>query len=137
MIAAADAAAQHPQFTKDVPGIAEGPAEIRGRIVHPSRASAASGLPVVLYALPADGPPGLRNTESGEDGSFAFHGVSNDPATVYLVGARAGAIAFARRVTFAEGEQIKEISAFGKFYDQFLCNSLNACSNICIILIFF
>ena len=108
-LAAADAAAQHPQFTKDVPGIAEGPAEIRGRIVHPSRASAASGLPVVLYALPADGPPGLRNTESGEDGSFTFRGVSNDPATVYLVGARAGAIAFARRVTFAEGEQIKEV----------------------------
>jgi hypothetical protein len=59
---------------------------------------------VILYSLTPSGEPGLRQTRAGADGTFAFDGISGDPAVVYLVGARVEGIPFGARATFEEGE---------------------------------
>ncbi len=82
-----------------------GPATLRGRIVHAERPAAAAGVPVILYALADTGEPGLRSTTSDGEGRFVFEGISNDPGTVYLLGARFGGIPFGKRVAFAAGER--------------------------------
>jgi hypothetical protein len=102
LLAAGAARAQEAAPTPDVP---PGPAAIRGRVVHPARPEAAAGVDVVLYALPAEGMPGLRRARSDAQGAFAFEGVSNDPATAYLVGARFADVPYAgERLSFAPGE---------------------------------
>jgi hypothetical protein len=101
-LAAAVAPAQTPPpGTPDVPA---GPGTIEGRIVHASRPAAASGLPVLLYALPETGSPGVREGVADAEGRFVFSNVSNDPNTVYLIGARMGAVPFGVRIRFAGGE---------------------------------
>jgi hypothetical protein len=101
-LAAAVAGAQTPPpGTPDVPA---GPGSIRGRIVHASRPAAAAGLPVLLYALPEAGSPGVREGVADAEGRFVFSNVSNDPSTVYLIGARVGAVPFGVRIRFAGGE---------------------------------
>jgi hypothetical protein len=101
-LAAAVASAQTPPpGTPDVPA---GPGTIEGRIVHASRPAAASGLPVLLYALPETGSPGVREGVADAEGRFVFSNVSNDPNTVYLIGARVGAVPFGVRIRFAGGE---------------------------------
>jgi hypothetical protein len=103
VLCAAAAAAQTPpgEAPPDVPS---GPASIRGRIQHPTRPEAAADVRVVLYALTADGEAGVRQSRSDSSGAFAFEGISNDPHTVYLVGARAGEVPYGTRVAFAAGE---------------------------------
>lgn len=88
----------------DAPDVPPGPAAIRGRILHTSRPGAVAGLPVVLYALPSSGVPGLRGVETDLRGEFAFEDISGDPDTAYLVGVRFEEIPFGQRVTFAPGE---------------------------------
>jgi hypothetical protein len=74
-------------------------------VIHPTRPDAAAGVDVVLYALPAQGMPGLRRATSDAQGGFAFENVSNDPATAYLVGARFADVPYAgERLSFAPGE---------------------------------
>jgi hypothetical protein len=85
----------------DVPA---GPATIRGHLLHAERPEATREVAVILYALNADGEPGLRRTTSDADGAFAFEGISNDPLTIYLVGTQSGDVPFGARVAFAEGE---------------------------------
>src|SRR5262245_64149423 len=80
-----------------------GPATLRGRIVHEAGGPVA-GLPVVLYAAPDGGTPGLGRTVSDPSGGFAFEGLSNDPALAYLVGVRAGDLPFGLRVGFEPGQ---------------------------------
>ena len=94
----------HGLATSDVADVPAGPAAIRGRILHASRPGAVAGLPVVLYALPADGVPGLRGIQTDDRGEFAFENIAADPATAYLVGVRFQEIPFGRRITFAPGE---------------------------------
>jgi hypothetical protein len=102
LLAAATATAQtQPPGTPDVPA---GPGTIRGRIVHASRPAAAAGLPVLLYALPEAGSPGVREGVADAEGRFVFANVSNDPSTVYLIGARIGAVPFGVRIRFAGRE---------------------------------
>jgi hypothetical protein len=104
VLAALPAQAQH-----DPPGPPPaGPGTLRGRIVREA-AGEVAGLPVVLYALPPDGSPGLAHTTSDAEGRFAFEGISNDPATVYLLGARADELPFGRRVTFAPGQTLADV----------------------------
>jgi hypothetical protein len=95
-----------PSGTPDVPA---GEATLHGQIVNTSRPAANAGLPVLLYALPDSGPPGLREGVSDAQGRFVFANVSNDPATVYLVGVRAGDVPFGVRVRFKAGEREKTI----------------------------
>jgi hypothetical protein len=104
----ATAAAAHARVP-GVPDVPEGPGTLTGRIVHTSRPEAAAGLPVVLYALPPDGTPGLRGGVSDAHGEFRFEGVSTDPATPYLVGVSFAEVPFGVRVSFAEGRSEREV----------------------------
>ena len=89
----------------DVP---TGPATIRGVVVHDEDPARAAGVEILLYALPAGGAPGIRRAQSGPDGGFAFEGISNDPQTAYLIGARYQDVPFpGARVGFAAGETEK------------------------------
>jgi hypothetical protein len=101
----APAAAQHAETPGNVPDVPAGPAAIRGRVVHAEDPARAAGVEVMLYALPAGGSPGVRRTTSGADGGFAFEGVSNDPQTAYLIGARHQGVPFpGARIGFAAGQ---------------------------------
>jgi hypothetical protein len=91
------------------PDVPSGPATIRGQIQHPTRPEAAADVRVVLYALTAEGEAGVRQTHSDASGAFAFEGISNDPDTVYLVGARAGDVPYGTRVAFAAGELVQHV----------------------------
>lgn len=103
--AATPAAAQQGEASgmADVPA---GPAAIRGHVLHPEDPARAGGVEVLLYALPADAPPGVRRATSSPDGAFAFEGISDDPETAYLVGARHEGVPYpGARVSFAAGEK--------------------------------
>jgi hypothetical protein len=76
------------QETPAPPDLPPGPALLQGRVVHAETGAPVPGAEVALYALTADGVPGMRRTTSDADGRFAFQGLSNDPGTAYLVGAR-------------------------------------------------
>jgi len=82
-----------------------GPGTIRGRVLHAEDAARAGGVEVLLYALPSGGAPGVRRATSAPDGTFAFEGVSNDPQTAYLIGARYDGVPYpGARVTFPAGQ---------------------------------
>jgi hypothetical protein len=104
LLFASTAAAQQ---ASDVPS---GTATIRGRVVHELRPEAAAGVEVVLYALSPDTPPGVRRGRADADGAFAFEGISSDPRTAYLVGARFGEIPYpGMRLSFEAGETEREV----------------------------
>jgi hypothetical protein len=93
----------------DAPGVPTGEAAIRGRVVH-AEGGPAAGIEVLLYALPANAPPGVRRGTSGPDGRFAFEGIDHEPATTYLVGARYRDVSYpGARVQFGAGEREREV----------------------------
>ncbi len=92
-----------------VPDVPEGPGALRGQIVHATRPDAAAGLPVVLYALPPGGLPGLRGAVADASGAFRFEKLSTDPATPYLVGVSFADVPFGARVSFAPGRTEQEV----------------------------
>jgi hypothetical protein len=93
-----------------VPGVPAGEATLRGRVVRAADGSGVAGVEVVLYALPAGAPPGLRRGESGADGRFVFERIDHAPDTTYLVGARYEGVSYpGARVQFAEGEREREV----------------------------
>jgi hypothetical protein len=96
-----------------VPDVPPGPGVIRGRVVHesagPDQQAVVSGLPVVLYALPRGGVPGLRGTTTNAIGEFAFEGIAVDAEIAYLIGVRYGGIPFGLRSVFGEGETERSI----------------------------
>ncbi len=100
LLAAAPGRAQQAEVS-DVP---VGPAVLRGRVIHADRPEAAADLPVVLYALPRGGQPGLRRATTDAEGRFRFEKISNDPTTAYLVGTQVAGLPFGGRVVFAPGE---------------------------------
>jgi hypothetical protein len=93
---------------RDVPA---GLATIRGTVVHnedPERFM--GGVTVILYAQLQAGLPGIRHGVSDEDGNFVFEGVSNDPATSYLIGAEYQGVFYAgARLQFPPEETLREI----------------------------
>lgn len=93
---------ESPSAAADVPS---GDGTVLGRIVHPQGPQAAAGLPVVLYALPAGGEPGVRSAEADADGRFRFEKLSSDPSTAWLVGTRHAGVPFGARFAFAPGER--------------------------------
>ena len=103
VLAAAPALAQSGPDTGQPPPPPPGPGELTVQIVLGDTDGSASGLPVALYALGPDGTPGLANGETDASGRAVFAGISNDPAIIYLVGARYAEIPFGERITFAEG----------------------------------
>ncbi len=98
-----------PALAQEAPGaLPPGPATLRGRIVHEAGGPVAD-LPVVLYAAPGEGSPGLGRSVSDASGGFAFEGISNDPGIAYLVGVRAEDLPFGMRVGFEPGQTLREI----------------------------
>jgi hypothetical protein len=89
--------------------VAAGPATIRGRVVHERESADVGGITIVLYALPSAGEPGLRGAVTDETGAFAFESIANDPATVYLLGARYAEIPFGARFSFEAGELERQV----------------------------
>jgi hypothetical protein len=101
LLAASAHAQPAPPASPDVPA---GPARVSGRLVHVRGAAAVAEIDVLLYALSPDGGAGLRQTRTDAEGRFSFENVSNEPAIVYLVGARPNEIPFGARFAFAPGE---------------------------------
>lgn len=92
------------------PDVPPGPARIEGVVLRAETGQPVAGAEVALYALTAEGVPGLRRTESDAAGRFLFENVANDPAIGWLVGARFEGVAFpGGRVAFAPGESIAKI----------------------------
>ena len=76
------------------PDVPPGPARIEGVVLRAETGEPVAGAEVALYALTAEGVPGLRRTASDGAGRFAFENVANDPAIGWLVGARFEGVAF-------------------------------------------
>jgi hypothetical protein len=92
------------QMLDSIADIPAGPATLRGRVTHEDPSASIGEVPVVLYALSQSGVPGLRGTVTDASGAFAFESIENDPATVYLLGARYAQIPFGTRFSFEAGE---------------------------------
>jgi hypothetical protein len=86
-----------------------GSATLRGRLVRDAGDGPLAGLPVVLYAAPKQGAPGIARTDSDAEGRFAFEGISNDPEIAYFVGVRVGELPYGARASFAAGEALHEV----------------------------
>jgi hypothetical protein len=110
LLFASPAAAQPDPAEASVPDVPSGPARIVGAVENPDAPDKVGGIELLLYALPASGQPGLRRAVSDASGAFAFEGVSNDPATAYLVGARYADIPYpGDRLSFQPGETEKSV----------------------------
>lgn len=82
-----------------------GPGTIRGVVLDEDAPGQTAGLTVALYALQADGTPGLGSAETRANGHFVFEGVADDPSIVYLVGVRYAGIPWGERTAFVSGQQ--------------------------------
>ena len=92
---------------QEVPDLPAGPGTLSGQVVHAATGDPVPDAEVVLYALTAQGVPGLRKVKSGPDGRFAIENISNDPAISYLLGAQHQGIPFpGARVNFAAGQTL-------------------------------
>lgn len=98
------ASAQHEGAVGQAPPPPTGPGRLLVELLADEPGVSLGGLDLALYALDPNGMPGLANGETDAEGRHVFESLSNDPAIVYLVGARFGEIPFGERVTFAEGE---------------------------------
>ncbi len=97
------APAAREQAPPDVPA---GDARIEGRVLQGAQDRPVPGVEVVLYALSADGTPGLRRVRSDANGAFTFDGVSSMANVAYLIGARHRDIPVpGGRVAFAPGQR--------------------------------
>lgn len=104
-------AAPHPSVpTGGASSLPPGDGTIRGVVTDADHPGATGGLTVALYALQPDGTPGIGSAETAPDGSFAFPGVSNDSAIVYLVGVRYQLVPHGERTAFAVGQREIDIA---------------------------
>ena len=107
LIPASGALAQAPQqvtaANADVPRPPAGSGVILGQARVGGETAPIADLPVALYALRADGAPGLTSTRTDASGLFSFEGISTDPSVVYLIGAEYLGIPFAQRAVFEPG----------------------------------
>jgi hypothetical protein len=95
-----------PALAQDAPpDVPAGEARIVGRVLQGDANRPVPGVEVVLYSLAPDGTPGVRRTQSGAGGEFAFEKVSSTANVAYLVGARHQGIPVpGGRVVFAPGQ---------------------------------
>ncbi len=91
-----------PTTTPDVPS---GAGRIAGRVIQGD--AGVADVEVVLYALNADGVPGLRRTRSDAQGRYAFDKVATREDVAYLIGARHHDIPVpGGRVSFGPGHAV-------------------------------
>ena len=81
-----------------------GPGSIQVRILPAQPGDPVGGLPLVLYALQADGRPGLVSGDTDDAGEFLFTNLNNSPDVTYLIGTRNKEIPFGQRTSFAPGQ---------------------------------
>ncbi|MGI9592786.1 MAG: hypothetical protein ACR2P8_15565, partial [Myxococcota bacterium] len=101
------------QQTPDVP---TGDGVIRGQVIDAETRAPMSDVELALYALSAEGVPGLRRASSDAEGRFAFEGIARTPNLAYLVGARHQGVPFpGARVVFEPGvtEKIVDVEISG------------------------
>lgn len=97
-------------LAQDAPDVPSGDGAIRGVVIDDDSGTPMAGVDVALYALSADGVPGLRRGKSDAAGRFAFEGISRAANLAYLVGARHRDVPYpGARITFAPEEQAREI----------------------------
>ncbi len=95
------------QATPDVPS---GDGAIRGVVVDDDSGAPMADVDVALYALSAEGLPGLRRGRSDSAGRFAFENVSRAPNLAYLVGARHRDVPYpGARITFGPDQTVHEV----------------------------
>ncbi len=112
VLAAPAALAQHDGAAGSAPPPPPGPGQLTVEVVAAEGATtleSLSGLSIALYSLAPDGTPGLTNGVTDAQGRVTFEGISNDPAIVYLVGARYAEIPFGERVRFDDGESVARV----------------------------
>ncbi|MEE3328425.1 MAG: zinc ribbon domain-containing protein [Myxococcota bacterium] len=85
------------------------PGSIQVRVLPAQPGDAVGGLPIVLYALQADGRPGLVSGDTDASGEFLFTNLNNSPDVTYLVGTRYREIPFGQRAGFVQGETEAQI----------------------------
>ncbi|MCP3984900.1 MAG: hypothetical protein GY723_10960 [bacterium] len=102
LLLAVAAAAQPERRTPDVPG---GDGTIRGRVLESLDGTPLPDVEVALYALTAEGVPGMRRTRSDAEGRFAFEGIARGGNLAYLLGAQYQGVPFpGGRISFTAGE---------------------------------
>ena len=111
LLVTATASAQHGGGdTAAVPDVPSGPGRLVGEITNPDAPGRVGEVEILLYALPQGGTPGLRHGRSDTAGRFVFEGLSNDPTTSYLVGARYAGVPYpGERLSFAPGETERHV----------------------------
>ena len=87
----------------DIPKPPMGAGVIRGQVLLGGSPAPVSDLPVALYALRADGGPGLTGTRTDANGRFEFEEISPATDVVYLVGTEYLGVPFAQRAMFEPG----------------------------------
>jgi hypothetical protein len=103
--ARAQQGAPHDAPQEAPPDVPAGEARISGRVLLGAESAPVPGVEVVLYALNAEGIPGLRRSTTDAQGRFAFEKLSGAADVAYLVGARyAGIPVPGGRVSFAAGQ---------------------------------
>lgn len=91
----------------DVPG---GDGTLRGVVVEALTETPLADVEIALYALSAEGVPGLRRSRSDAQGRFVFEGIARSANLVYLVGARYQGVPFpGARVSFGADETEREV----------------------------
>ena len=102
-----DAGAGSRAAPPDVPG---GDGTLRGVVLEAVKGTPLPDVEIALYALSAEGVPGLRRGRSDEQGRFAFEGIARSANLAYLVGARYRDVPFpGARVVFAPDETVREV----------------------------
>ncbi len=97
-------------WAQDAPDVPPGDGAIAVRVVDAEDGTPIAGVDVALYALSAEGVPGLRHGKSDEQGRFRFEKVSRSPSLAYLVGARYAGVPYpGSRLSFEDGSPEQEV----------------------------
>ncbi len=95
---------------QQAPDVPAGDGAIRGQVIDAETRAPLADVEIALYALTAEGVPGLRRGTSDAEGRFAFEGIARTPNLAYLVGARHQGVPFpGARVVFEPGVSEKQV----------------------------